>query len=66
MTHPTRGYTPPSKGQTKAALLGELRGLVRAEGFAPPDATVSDRVTPEGDKKERQRCARSLLQRDFG
>ncbi|CAM9218968.1 unnamed protein product, partial [Hapterophycus canaliculatus] len=43
-----RGYTAPSKGQTKAALLEELRGLVRAEGFAPPDATFSDGASAAG------------------
>ncbi|CAM9713801.1 unnamed protein product [Ectocarpus sp. 6 AP-2014] len=57
-----RGYTPPRDRQTKAALLEELRGLVRAEGFAPPDAVVrNDTVTgegpggAEGDGKARQR-----------
>ncbi|CAM9133832.1 unnamed protein product [Scytosiphon promiscuus] len=48
----SRGYTAPSKGQTKATLLEELRGLVRAEGFAPPDATLrlrfSDLATHRG------------------
>eukprot|EP00752_Nemacystus_decipiens_P008044 g7189.t1 len=50
-----RGYTPPSKGQTKAALLEELRGLVRAESFAPPDAIINDPLTAGGGSKERQR-----------
>eukprot|EP00903_Cladosiphon_okamuranus_P008543 g8202.t1 len=65
-----RGYTPPSKGQTKAALLEELRGLVRAEGFAPPDATVGDPLTADSDNKDRQRWSpeagrvdRSTMQR---
>ncbi|CAN0559209.1 unnamed protein product, partial [Ectocarpus sp. 12 AP-2014] len=57
-----RGYTPPRGRQTKAALLEELRGLVRAEGFAPSDAVVRNATVAgegpggsEGDGKARQR-----------